>query len=172
MSEIIDILTLDTADAQRFTCDNTQYSVPLPAIVNFKTFKNPVSNKTFRNGDNFHISAIMAVFPEAFTIYKDPAGLTKALPLLNLALYGVSGTFYYLPGIANQSGIFLPAENYEVAVDIFCNVTAAGINENFTIVSAGFSNCPIAMTGSPAAYNGKTFIVSPVLKIVHNFYLT
>lgn len=181
MSEIIDILTLPIATAQRFTVNTAVTNVALttPGGLGFKHLQGAAATGLFQNGDSFSILAAGLVLPEGFTPYKDPAVTVNPLIPTELVLQGANSLeIYNIDVLGFYSSINIEMENFEQALDVFCNCInqvqishpTVKLNEAFFLACYSL-DIKISMLNVPAAYNGKTFFVSPFFKILHNFPL-
>ena len=175
MSEIIDILTLKPAESPYITGNNANFfgNLTNPGGVGIgHDFINVSQKKKFLQGDNFSLLSAAIVTPEAFTLWKDPAALFNSIPSIGLWLTGeTTGHIYNVDVFGSANSIFITMENYEIAFDVFVNVKNMGINENFYITGT-VSDCLISLKTAPTVFNTKNFIVSPVIKILHNFALS
>jgi len=183
MQEIIDILTDDPTNCPGFLANNAADFV-LSAYPGGATniMKNSDGHGTFAAGDNFTILAAGYILPESYTLWKNRAdfGANASTQRANFRIYGkVSGDLYSIDGLGSAATIFYPLENYEHELDIFIDSTAQNnlshlglkLTESFYI-SCLLSPMNISQRGQPAAFNGKTFIIVPFLKIAHNLPLT
>jgi len=178
MSQIIDILAPLNAGCMSFTVNNLVDSVDSVAAADITklSFLNASGEKTLLNGDNFSILSMGFILPEAFTIWK--SALTTPLPSIFLNMKGaVSLNTYKIDALGVENQIMIPMENYETALDIFVDCskqTQFGIlppvylNENFTL-NTDYTLIKISMANVPAGLNGKTFPITPFIKIVHNY---
>jgi len=181
MAEIIDILTLPIAKAQRFTVNTALTNVALttPGGLGFKQLINAAGTGIFQYGDSFSILSAGLVLPEGFTVFKDPATATKPLIPTELVLQGAtSGENYSIDVLGFYNSINIEMENFEQSLDVFCNCINQTQLSNPTIklFEQFFLACYsleifISMLNVPAAYNGKTFFISPFFKVLHNFPL-
>jgi len=181
MSGIIDILTINAdpgtaANFPYFTSNNAVQKVPaLFPLAGDYTLANANAKKKFKNGDSFHILSAGLIIPESFTVWKDPS---ISIPLIGQLLYitGISTAIYNIDVLGKYSVVFLPMENYEIALDVFVDTQnqvqalhpTVKLNEDFYLTS-GLQFLQISMAGAPAALNGKSFILTPFFKILHNY---
>lgn len=181
MPEIIDILTLPAEKSDRFTVDKSLefVSIVAPPGPDY-TFKNASNKGIFLNGDNLTIVSAGFILPEAFTFYKNPAQLSFYSFLLSqLAIKGISGDIFKIDVLGTMAGVYIPLENYEISINTFVDLTKQKrvvaphikLNENFSLFTVIADTLKISMKAIPATYDGKTFIVSPFFKILHNFSL-
>lgn len=182
MSEIIDILTAPAKDCLYFTANNAvDYVIPTTAPAADFTLKTADNKDVFEIGDNFTILSVGYVLPEAYTLWKhrgdllaDDYGIMFAL----LNLLGVSGAYYNIDSLGRNPRIYMPLECYEMETEIFVDVTKQTnvlppnnlLTEKFKLSFLPFP-FKISQRGQPAAFNGKQFIISPFVKIAHNFPL-
>lgn len=174
MAEIIENLTLSPADSPYFVADNTVYSKPVlfPGAGSGYLI-NGDSQKVFKRGDNFTILSVMLNLPEGFTFYKDPAVLTESIPRFVFQMKEViTGFINMIPCIG--TGLLVPAEGMEVIINGFTEVEkvmspVGNFRLHFTSIGTGIQ---ISTKLAPAAFNGKTFIISPIVKVSHNQALT
>jgi hypothetical protein len=178
MSEIIDILTPDILECPVFVVNNAvDYIAPSIPIAPPATYrmKNTSGAAIFTKGDSYRILSAGIIFPESFSIFKRAAN-SYALPLLGLLTKGnPTNDVYYNPSFSGAE-IFIPMENFELVLDVFCNCEETYKNgiradnllkENF-VITAYFGNIDVSMLGVPAALNGKTFYLVPFIKVLHN----
>lgn len=179
MPEIIDTVSLLPDLCQTFVVNNAvDYVTPAaPVTIGYK-LENQSAKNIFLKGDSFSILSCGIILPESFTFWKDPAAISTALPKLTLYMKGaVSLDSYQIDVLSENQGFYLPMENYEYTFDVFVDchkqkkfgiVPPVYLNENFTLST---DNCAvlISMKGVPAALNGKTFLIVPFFKILHNF---
>jgi len=181
MPEVIDIITQTQDKCPFFVVNNAvDFVTPTnPAVPNDKLY-NASSKDVFQNGDSFSLLSAGIILPEAFTFWKDPAALALALPVISLFCFGATtGLGYTIDSLGKKQTFFIPMENYEIALDVFVDsrkqtqilAPTVTLNENFSLKSA-LANVKISMQNIPAALNGKTFILVPFFKILHNFPLT
>ena len=174
MPELID--TLITENPWSFTADNTVDKVPLTyAVTEMKSANN---KKYFKNGDSFSVLSIGIIFPESFTLAKQIADET--LLFYRATLLGkTSGLDYNIYALGNYNAIYLPFENFEMALDVFVNVPdqvqvlhpAVKLNEDFSIETNLSGVVNISMLGVPSTLNGKVFTVRNFMKVLHNLPL-
>jgi hypothetical protein len=181
MPEIIDILTPDIDDCPYFVANNAvDYIVPSIPVSPPATYilKNSQTRSIMAMGDNFRVLSCGLILPESFTFLK--RATVASLPLYGLLIRGSPSTdIYYSPSFSG-SEFYLPMENYEFVLDVFCNCAytykggapASNLQkENFYFTYyAGDIN--VSMLGVPATLNLKTFYIIPFIKILHNTELT
>jgi len=182
MPEIIDVLTEIPADCPGFVANNATDFV-LSAYPGGATniMKNADGHGTFAAGDNFTILAAGYILPESYTLWKNRADLaTDSIQAANFRLIGkVSGDLYTISGLGSAARLYYPLENYEHEFDIFISTPEqnnlshppAKLTESFYL-SCLLAPMNISQRGQPAAFNGKTFVIVPFLKIAHNLPLT
>ena len=171
MPQIIDILTLAPADSPAFTADNTLFHTAISGIPPNTFFSNATGNTKMQAGDSFLILTAGIIFPEAFTLWKDPAAGIFDLPQIKLDLKGSSGDIYKIPGLGYLDSFFVPMENYETSLDIFVNIDFVkhlGTPESFRFRFGGLLDTEISTKLAPTVLNGKQFFLSPFIKIAHN----
>lgn len=142
---------------------------------------NADNHKTFRAGDNFTIISAGFIMPESYTLWKNMADIAPgdAMQRTNWRLWGTSGDLYTIDGLGSGANIFFPMESYELILDININVPAQRnlshspgfLTESFYL-EVLFTSMKISQRGQPAAFNTKEFIITPFIKIAHNFPLT
>jgi hypothetical protein len=183
--EIIDILTITKARMPFFTVNTALEYVtmqwPNPLLA-FDYLINASAKNIFPAGDSFSILSAGLILPESFTIFKDPAIATYQLISFRISLEGISTDEYKIDifGGANPN-IFIPMENFELSLDMFLDVTKQAnltpppghlpfLTENFKIWFT-INSLQISMKNIPAAYNTKSYYISPFFKILHNYPL-
>lgn len=176
-------MTIPKAFSPQFTVNLAVDFVGLTSAAGgggtYKTLENAAGNSEFQNGDNFSILSTGFVLPDCFTIYKDTSNTTPLIYSAIILKGKTTGAGYTIDVLGFGSGINVPMENFELALDVFCDCkkqkayTAPNLwlNENFYLQNFPISQ-RISMLGIPSAYNGKTFYCSPFFKILHNFPLT
>jgi hypothetical protein len=181
MPEIIENLTLSLAKCPAFTVNNAVDFVTAVLPGGPQKLFNPGLNKNFLKGDSFRILSLGLVFPESFTLWKDPALSDEALAYLLVAPFGVTANeLYFYPNL--PGGFFyLPFENYETITDVFfdCRLAINSVNPVRTLLNENFylqcffgvTALQVSMQGVPAAMNAKVFQLVPFVKIVHNVNL-
>lgn len=179
MPEMLDIIAPSYANLDSFTVDTTVDTVSLVAGAGTPYAGNRAGGFIFNKGDSFRLISAGIIIPEAFTFYRDVAQNTP-LPILDMIPWGVTtGQPYYNP---NWSGgaQYIPMENFECVFDNFFDCKQA-INqidptknltfENFRIQLYFSIALKISMLGVPATLHGKSFKVTPFLKILHSIPL-
>ena len=178
MSLIIDILAPLNSGCMSFAVNNLVDSVDSVAAADPTKlqFTNASGEKTLLKGDNFSILSMGFILSEAFTVWK--AAAATPLPSIFLNMKGVTSlNAYKIDALGVENIIHIPMENYETALDLFVDCskqTQFGIipitylNENFTL-NTDYTLIKISMAGVPAALNGKTFPITPFIKIAHNY---
>jgi hypothetical protein len=181
MAEIIDTLSFAVADSNKFTVNTAVTNLPLiePGAAIPKPLVNAGGGGIFQAGDSFSILSAGLYIPEGFTLYKDPAVSISSLIDIKLFIKDtLAGTFFDIDVLNPENSVYIEMENFEMALDVFCDVTkqlddtthTTLLKGNFGLV-ARIINLKISMLGIPALYNGKTFFVSPFFKILHNLPL-
>jgi hypothetical protein len=177
MPEIIDILTPDIDECPYFVASNlVDYVVPSIPVAPPAAyiFKNSQTRHIVQKGDNFRFISCGFICQESFTIFK--RATVESLPLFGVLIRGSPSTDIYFNPSFSGSEFFLPMENYELVLDVFCNCAdtykgGAPANnlqkENFyfTYYSGGID---VSMMNVPAAFSGKTFYIVPFIKLLHN----
>jgi hypothetical protein len=181
MSEIIDILSIDPESLPRFTVDKAEQFVPVTTPEGADNrLKNARRYSIFQNGDSFSILTAGIVFPEAFTLWKDPEEIAQPCINFIFSLKGLlSEEAYSMDTLGQDNRIMLPMESYETAFDIFINAKKqyqlahykVTLNEKFFLEMETSKEILISMAGAPAALDGKTLALVPFVKILHNFVL-
>jgi hypothetical protein len=178
--EIIDVMTLNSSDCQSFVGDSTSEYVNAAVPGGGATYRsrNAYNKNTFTKGDSIRILSGGIVLPESFTFRQ--INTQPLLQVITIFPEGVTtGNSYYNPNFsAGQQ--FIPNENYEVVFDTFlsCRETINQVDPTKTLLYEDFYlrlyhpyALKISMLGTPAAIDGKTFYVSPFIKVLHNIPL-
>lgn len=175
MAEIIDILTPVKNDCSYFIADTTGAVSYVTSAVDPNASRfgvNGDDHSVFSANDHFTILSIGYVLPESFQLWRNQAEMV--IPSLDIYLKGnTDGFSYYLPGAYRE--IKVPLDNFETAIDLFVNlkdtVKAGGgaplLDQKFSIV-IGLKNVAVSMVSQPSAYNGKTMVIIPFVKVLHN----
>ena len=178
MPEIIDVLTLPTAQLPTIAVNNAvDYVSPVyPAGTNI--LQNAGSEATFEKGDSFKLLSIGFIFPEAMTVWKILLG--NPMPTFFLKAMGATtGDFFNNPSFTSGYS-FVPSENFDLVVNSFygcsesysfLHPTKNLLTENFYLTSQ-ISSCFISMQGVPAGMNGKIFFITPFVKVLHTIPLS
>ena len=173
MSEVIDILTLAPLDSPSFTVDTTKDYIHLDAVN--KRLRNSNGSDTLKSYDPFSILSAGFILPEMFTPWKNAAANLFPLPIVGINIIDDNGALYLIDVIGNNGDpsngtrIFIPLENYEIALDVFVDVKRLKVTADYGIYS--FLDLDISMKNIPAALNGKVLYASPFIKILHNFQM-
>jgi hypothetical protein len=173
MAEIVDILTTVFDHSPRFTVDIAETSVPVTLALN----ENLVSGSgkyLFKAIDHIVLISAGIIMPENFVLtHEHPEGGThKSVLGFNAVPY--EGEPLYLQDIGFHGFVTIPMENYEFALNIFCNLSVykAQINAaGYLSISVGASINNVSMVNVPAALDGKVFPIVPFIKILHTIPL-
>ena len=180
MAEIIDILTNGIASSQYIIVDSSgafSFVGGIYAPAATATVYNASNAFRLKRGDSFSILSAGFILPEGFTQWRDRGDVLSPLAQYSILLKGVSsGRIFDIDVLGMNRVLFMPLENYEIAVDIFCDVPKQKtilapiipLDEDFSI-EAFISPLYISMAGAPSALHGKHLIINSFLKILHNF---
>jgi hypothetical protein len=173
MPEIIDTMTTRLSETPYFVGDNSVY-YKTPIFTSPKSLYNTDLKRTFIQGDNFIIQTAGIVFPENYTIWKDPflGGSTGVIPSIGIYIRGaVSATVYPIDVLGAFKAIRIPMENFEYALNVFVDTVKMGVNENFYFETTGIFDSAISTKTAPSSFNSQNFAVVPFIKILHNSVL-
>lgn len=185
MAEIIDILTFNDDKTSYFTIDRTKLYMPLVSGAGGSDaiLQNAADKKLLQKGDNFLILTAGLVLPEGFMLSSGIRSGTSAFRnFFYLTLRDRTDSAQYeLSEIGGGSSrLYMPMENYETAVDIFCDVqTKVGtviapppltktLDEDFKFRLI-LNNFYVSMVNIPVSFlDGTIQLVFPFIKIIHN----
>lgn len=176
MPEIIDIITLPTADCQYVPVNNANpFALTLPGAASTFLMRNASGANKFRVGDSFIILSMGFIMPEALTLWKHIPEVTDPAFNVVVLLRGVTtGLVYNIDVLGLNQAVYLPLENFETGLDIFCDYTKqVSLVGSIPLAEPFYIYCQtmpqnVSMAGVPAALNGKNLIISPFMKILHN----
>lgn len=176
MPEIRDIITLPTADCQYVPVNTgAAFVQTLPGAAATFLMKNASNANRFHIGDSFIIESMGFTLAEALTLWKHIPDIVDPCFKVTILLQGVtSGLVYNIDTLGLNQTVFLPLENFETGMDIFCDYTkqrsligSIPLAEPFRIYCQTMPET-VSMAGVPAALNGKTLVINPFMKILHN----
>lgn len=179
MPEIIDTLAPAYANLDSFTVNNLVDFVTVAPGAATPYAGNRLGGYIFTKGDSFRLLSCGWVLPESFTFYRDVA-LNTPLAMIDIIPWGVTtGQAYTNPGFSG-GGQYIPFENFECVSDNFFNCKDA-INtvdpsknlfyENFRLQVYSSLALKISMLGVPDELNGKSFKITPFVKVLHTIAL-
>jgi len=124
----------------------------------------------FSEKDNIRLLTCGFYIPESYTMADTVKANTKlAGNELSLSVYKTGPVAVGpLPGLGPRGVIGIPFANYEMALDIYCDMSSLvlGADNFFYIYCAIFAN-DLSMVGVPTALNGSTPRIIPFIKILH-----
>lgn len=162
MSRIVEVLTADNsniANLWSFTVDNTKAFVTV--VGGDITFCNDRLNTIFSAGDNIGLLSIGLPLPNGYNLKSG-----EYTGALEAYVFNISGPI--IP-ILNT---WLPFGSYEMAVDGFYNHRSYAFEADRYLLKAKRPQpINIDMVGIPDSENGKTYYISPFVKIAHSLEL-
>lgn len=174
--EIIDILTPIYTNCPTFVVNRADPHgwVQVWPPVNV-LYRNSNTDYKFQNGDNLILLSAGFILPECFVMADTPkAGTSIAANEMQLFVY--KGTSLIpphvglLPGVGNRGVVVLPMENYEIALNIFCDMSTlltALAGATFAIQGTCYLN-NISMQNIPVGLDGTTQHIIPFIKVLHS----
>lgn len=175
MAEIIDILTPNYTDCPYYTVNTGAKSVALGAGAAIKMYVSGASSliAKFQSKDNLRIISAGFYIPENFVLAETNTGGAPYIPLNQLQLFVYNSTpaeTAKMPGCGGRGVIPIPFSNYELTLDIFCDISSLTLNADnyFYIYSTLWAN-RLSMVGVPAAFDTDHIHAIPFLKILHTF---
>lgn len=170
MPEQIDIIQTATNNASTFTVNTAVENVTMAASVSPGILSDPGGNTFFEEGENIVILSLGFKLPHNFVLGQTPAAAPVfTYPLIQLRYQKRSGgPFLALPVLAS-GGLFVPFENYEVALDVFADMAALGVGEDWQLGARLIGTMPeVSMVGVPAVLNTNVYSGPIFVKVLHN----
>lgn len=166
MADLIDVLTT-AGNAQTVTVNTggvLEVAVSAPGAFPSGLFKNGGGDSKLQNIDNFRVLSAGLLLPYQL-------GLSSVVPVVRLLTRDSLG-FQAAFNVGSSSGdLYLPLENFELALDIFQPLQAAPGVTYTQLVAAINPALKISMVGVPVALNAQVLPVVVFIKIEHNLPL-
>lgn len=189
MAEIIDLLTCPVDNGAMFTVNIAVDSVDLVPVTGVPEIMYAgLGTSKFTAGDSFIVLSTGYFLPESFVmaVHEHAAPGTEFMSVPALQLYALDfhdGLHKALGEFGNNGILRLPFSNYELSIGVFVNpiynrdftgapMPITGMFQLSTIFPflnpLGVDFPQVSMQGVPVGMDGKTYYVTPFVKVLHN----
>jgi hypothetical protein len=175
MAEKVDILMPKYSDCPYYTVNTGLLSVASSPVSPANQIPFYIEGAAaligkFQQKDNIRLLTCGFYIPEAYTLadtVKNPISL--AGNELQITIYDSTvAPVVALPGLGPRGVVGIPFSNYELALDIYCDMTSVTLQaDNYFYLYGQIYANDLSMVGVPAALNGSKPRIIPFIKILH-----